>query len=176
MEAQSIKLCGPFTCIVAGMCIIFTIFPNKYICFWGSSGQGKSTLVSKIITQAEYTIEDPIESIVWLYKEEADQTHLFDFLKRNCGKSIKFIKGFEEKLIDNDTLFPIDGKQRVLVVDDLSKLVPFALANDVYIIFYSGNGVKKWKIQWTFYFLEPPSQYQRVLFGTKFVPTTRKKS
>ena len=87
----------------------------------GSSGQGKSTLVSKIITETEYTIENPIHSIVWLYKDEADQKQLFNFIKQNSPCPVTFIKGFPENLVENKKLFPADGKHRVLIVDDLSQ-------------------------------------------------------
>ena len=58
---------------------------------------------------------------MWLYKDEADQKQLFNFIKDNSLRPVKFLKGFQEDLIENKKLFPIDGKQRILVVDDLSK-------------------------------------------------------
>ena len=94
---------------------------HPYFVPTGSSGQGKTTLVANIVTQAEHTIEDPIDSIVWLYKDEADQGQLFDFIRQNCFQQVTFMKGFTEELLQDEKLFPIDGKQRILVVDDLSR-------------------------------------------------------
>lgn len=69
----------------------------------------------------------PIVEVIWCFEEEADQKQTFRYIEDNCKQPVKFIKGFPDEKIRSGKLIPNDGQQRVLVLDDLSTVLFYAL-------------------------------------------------
>lgn len=81
----------------------------------GSSGCGKTTIVEKLITQAQ-CFSEPIGEVVWIYTKDASNEPLFNRLKQHLN--ISFFEGIPEAEIENNTLFG-DSRNKLIIFDDI---------------------------------------------------------
>ena len=80
----------------------------------GPTSCGKTTLMKKILQQAQYMISPPLTRIIWLYKRWQP---LYDELRQSVTPPIEFIEGIPQGL-ESDT-FISTKDNNLVILDDL---------------------------------------------------------